>query len=148
MLRPGDIAKHKSQTYTVASDRWEIRMILTWEDHGVRIPLDPCGSNEGFGRRLIERALPHDLNAATQFDFNSRWSALSDRDPCQEAPDRLPNDAALKCHRRAGSGGHRTGTRHRVTPRTRGLRRKRNTEDAITTHRNPHRLCTTIRKGS
>ena len=43
---------------------------LAWEEHGVRMPPDPC-SGEGFGRQLIERALPYNLRAETHFDLTA-----------------------------------------------------------------------------
>jgi two-component sensor histidine kinase len=44
------------------------RLALTWQEHGVRMP-DKPPARTGFGRRLIERALPYDLDAATALEF-------------------------------------------------------------------------------
>lgn len=42
---------------------------LRWSESGVPLPDDHSLSERGFGRRLIERALPYDLGAETEFRF-------------------------------------------------------------------------------
>ncbi|WP_424813177.1 CheR family methyltransferase [Roseococcus sp. YIM B11640] len=57
------------------SVRWSIlnteeapRLTLEWLEQGVVMPASPS-PRSGFGRRLIERGLPYDLGASTQFEF-------------------------------------------------------------------------------
>jgi two-component system CheB/CheR fusion protein len=44
------------------------RLALEWLEQGVAMPASPPGRS-GFGRRLIERGLPYDLDATTSFEF-------------------------------------------------------------------------------
>ncbi|TCH98128.1 methyltransferase [Roseococcus sp. SYP-B2431] len=44
------------------------RLALEWLEQGVAMPTRPP-ARSGFGRRLIERGLPYDLDAATSFEF-------------------------------------------------------------------------------
>jgi PAS domain S-box-containing protein len=46
------------------------RIVLEWRESGVAMA-DPAGPRRsGYGRELIERALPYQLNAETRMDFN------------------------------------------------------------------------------
>lgn len=55
--------------------RWQVmntgggeRLVFEWQEQGVRLPAkQPARS--GFGRRLIERGLPYDLEAVTSLEF-------------------------------------------------------------------------------
>ena len=40
---------------------------VTWEERGVR--LDPLRTSDGYGRELIERALPYQLKARTHYEL-------------------------------------------------------------------------------
>lgn len=44
---------------------------IDWQEHGVKLPRDAAASASGFGRQLIEKALPYNLEARTQFEFTS-----------------------------------------------------------------------------
>jgi PAS domain S-box-containing protein len=53
---------------------WELKeknltseVALKWQETGIAIPASP--KRKGYGRELIERALPYQLNAKTQLDF-------------------------------------------------------------------------------
>ncbi len=59
--------------------KWRLRqedgdahVILNWRETGVTMP-DPAGEGrrKGYGRELIERALPYQLNAITNLEFTS-----------------------------------------------------------------------------
>lgn len=43
------------------------RVLLRWKEQGVELPPQGAERREGFGRQLIERALPYDLGARTRF---------------------------------------------------------------------------------
>jgi two-component sensor histidine kinase len=44
-------------------------IIILWNEYDVRMPANLRGNSRGFGRDLIELALPQDLNAVTHFDL-------------------------------------------------------------------------------
>jgi PAS domain S-box-containing protein len=46
--------------------RW---LVVRWREEGVVLPPRPEPAKRGFGRYLIEQALPYDLGAATDFGF-------------------------------------------------------------------------------
>ena len=48
--------------------RW---LVVRWQEEGVMLPPGPPPAKRGFGRYLIEQALPYDLGAATEFGFAS-----------------------------------------------------------------------------
>jgi two-component sensor histidine kinase len=58
---------------------WDVRpqqdgphVILKWTEIGVKMPDPPAGGRRrGYGRELIERALPYQLNAITNLEFTS-----------------------------------------------------------------------------
>jgi two-component sensor histidine kinase len=45
------------------------RAVLEWREIGVQMPEGDAPTRKGFGRELIERALPYQLNAETQLKF-------------------------------------------------------------------------------
>lgn len=56
--------------------RWEVEtgeagrtLVLEWQESGVPV-LDPAPARRGFGRRLIEEALPYELNARSELRFS------------------------------------------------------------------------------
>ena len=56
--------------------KWELKqktptpeVALKWQESGVAVAGPPKRS--GYGRELIERALPYQLNAKTKLDFGS-----------------------------------------------------------------------------
>ncbi|MCA1941780.1 MAG: sensor histidine kinase, partial [Caenispirillum bisanense] len=51
----------------------EHRLELDWTESGVALPAPaPAGIRRGYGRRLIERALPYSLGARTEFTLDER----------------------------------------------------------------------------
>jgi two-component sensor histidine kinase len=51
-------------------DEADTRVILEWLEQGVSIPdVAAAAKRKGYGRELIEHALPYQLNAKTKFDF-------------------------------------------------------------------------------
>lgn len=45
------------------------RVELRWREEGVQLPADGEETRHGFGRQLIEKALPYDLGAETRFEL-------------------------------------------------------------------------------
>ena len=68
-----------SQPEAKLSVMWDVRphqdgprVILKWTEIGVEMPEPPAaGRRRGYGRELIERALPYQLNAITNLEFTS-----------------------------------------------------------------------------
>ena len=54
--------------WTVSGPAGERRMFLRWEERGGP-PVKPPTS-KGFGTRLLERSLAHDLDGTVRLDFN------------------------------------------------------------------------------
>src|SRR3954465_10139529 len=51
-------------------DQADTRVILEWHEHGVAMPdLAAAAKRKGYGRELIEHALPYQLNAKTKLEF-------------------------------------------------------------------------------
>ena len=44
-------------------------VVLEWIEKGVVMPSDPTPSRKGYGMELIQRALPYQLGADTNFEF-------------------------------------------------------------------------------
>jgi two-component system CheB/CheR fusion protein len=57
-----------SVRWWITNTRHGPRLALEWLEQGVAMPTSPP-ARSGFGRRLIERGLPYDLDAATSFEF-------------------------------------------------------------------------------
>lgn len=58
--------------WTLRNDGHEPRILLEWRESGVTmIAPPPEGHRKGYGRELIERALPYQLNAVTNLEFTS-----------------------------------------------------------------------------
>jgi len=49
-------------------ERGEPRIVLDWTEHGVTLP-EEAPMRKGYGRELIERALPYQLKTETRFEF-------------------------------------------------------------------------------
>jgi two-component sensor histidine kinase len=68
-----------NQPEATLSVTWDVRpqqdgphVILKWTEMGVKMPEPPAtGRRRGYGRELIERALPYQLNAITNLEFTS-----------------------------------------------------------------------------
>ena len=61
-----------SVTWDVRPQQGGSHVILKWTEMGVRMPeLPATGRRRGYGRELIERALPYQLNATTNLEFTS-----------------------------------------------------------------------------
>jgi PAS domain S-box-containing protein len=61
-----------SVNWNVEQQQDEARAVLEWSETGVKIPETPAaGRRRGYGRELIERALPYQLNAVTNLQFTS-----------------------------------------------------------------------------
>jgi two-component sensor histidine kinase len=54
-----------------ASDAEGPRVVLDWEESGVVMPPRDGPPKRGYGRELIERALPYQLGAYTDFHFDA-----------------------------------------------------------------------------
>ena len=51
-------------------DEADTRVVLEWRERGVQMPALPDNARrKGYGRELIERALPYQLNAKTSLEF-------------------------------------------------------------------------------
>ncbi len=59
-----------SVTWSIGERDGVRRVDLRWSERRVPMP-DASGMERGFGRQLIERALPYDLGAETEFRFAS-----------------------------------------------------------------------------
>ena len=65
-----------SQPHAQLSVRWSIgtadgtrQVTIRWAETGVTMPPAGLDGKRGFGRELIERALPYDLGAETEFEL-------------------------------------------------------------------------------
>jgi PAS domain S-box-containing protein len=59
-----------SVNWHLQEDEANTRVILEWREKGVTMPDIPADARrKGYGRELIERALPYQLNANTRLDF-------------------------------------------------------------------------------
>lgn len=58
-------------TWSVRQDDEASNLVLEWVEEGVdRAPKEEGSAQRGYGRELIERALPYTLNATTSFELN------------------------------------------------------------------------------
>lgn len=57
-------------TWRFESDSPQRRAHIVWRETKVRMP-EGSASRKGYGRELIERALPYQLEAKTKFEFES-----------------------------------------------------------------------------
>lgn len=64
--------KRLSVSWQVTETDDQRRVTLDWIEDGVRMPDDQAENRRGFGRQLIERALPYDLGAKTRFELTPR----------------------------------------------------------------------------
>jgi PAS domain S-box-containing protein len=60
------------------SVKWQLRrdksnttVVIEWRERGVAMPDPAAARTRGYGRELIERALPYQLNATTHYEFTS-----------------------------------------------------------------------------
>ncbi|TNC65392.1 CheR family methyltransferase [Rubellimicrobium roseum] len=62
---------HLDVTWDLTSPTGEHRLRVDWREDGVPLDLSPAGGPPpgGYGRRLIERALPHQLGAETTYEL-------------------------------------------------------------------------------
>ena len=57
--------------WKLAGDERRPTVEIDWHEHGVSLPPDAPTSKAGFGRQLIEKALPYNLDARTDFEFTT-----------------------------------------------------------------------------
>lgn len=63
---PGKLSVH----WKLRENEGDPRVLLEWRESGVKIAQPPPeGRRRGYGRELIERALPYQLNAVTNLEF-------------------------------------------------------------------------------
>ena len=55
-------------TWRLENDAHQRRAYIVWQETGVRIP-EGSATRKGYGRELIERALPYQLDAKTKLEF-------------------------------------------------------------------------------
>ncbi|SER70910.1 PAS domain S-box protein [Rhizobium sp. NFR03] len=55
--------------WTLEENAGERVVLLEWREEGVSMPADGAPRRKGYGRELIERALPYQLNAKTDLQF-------------------------------------------------------------------------------
>ena len=60
-----------SITWRLQGEGEERRLLLDWVETGVPMPDGEAPSHQGFGRQLIEQALPYQLKAGTQLMFGT-----------------------------------------------------------------------------
>jgi two-component system CheB/CheR fusion protein len=53
----------------LSNDDRDSRLVLEWRESGVVIQRTTVASDKGYGRRLIEKALPYQLDANTRFQL-------------------------------------------------------------------------------
>lgn len=58
-----------SVTWTVTEPHGEVTAVIDWVESGVVLAGGTSPRGSGFGRQLIERALPYDLGATTKLEF-------------------------------------------------------------------------------
>jgi PAS domain S-box-containing protein len=103
-----------SVRWSVSKEEQQRFVVIQWEESGVPLPPDARRGKRGFGRQLIERALPYDLGARTSFTFGGDGVRCELRVPLENgssdparpsilpvsdataAPDAGPPPAALK----------------------------------------------------
>ncbi|TCQ10611.1 PAS domain S-box-containing protein [Rhizobium sp. PP-F2F-G36] len=56
-------------SWTIEDHAGERAVWLVWREEGVSMPRDDASRRKGYGRELIERALPYQLNAKTELQF-------------------------------------------------------------------------------
>ncbi|TCP85311.1 PAS domain S-box-containing protein [Rhizobium sp. PP-CC-2G-626] len=56
-------------SWTIEDHAGERAVWLVWREAGVSMPRDDAPRRKGYGRELIERALPYQLNAETELQF-------------------------------------------------------------------------------
>ena len=56
-------------TWRIGGTRHRPASEVEWRETGVRLPEDVAARPSGFGRRLLEKALPYDLGTRTSFGF-------------------------------------------------------------------------------
>ena len=67
----GALAEHSGRVtvdWNVVDSSRGASLVLEWQESGVRL-MDPQPRRSGFGRELIERALPYEMGAATSLEF-------------------------------------------------------------------------------
>jgi PAS domain S-box-containing protein len=60
---------HLSVTWRIEGIEPDRRLVLEWVEHGVVPPLNVNLTRRGYGRKLIEQALPYSLSAQTKFEL-------------------------------------------------------------------------------
>jgi PAS domain S-box-containing protein len=71
-LKHGALAQEQARlrlTWDVAAAAGRRWLTVRWIEEGVSLPPAPPAIKRGFGRHLIEQALPYDLDAETRFDL-------------------------------------------------------------------------------
>jgi two-component sensor histidine kinase len=56
-------------SWKLEADEAERRVVFEWSESGVKMPEDGPPKRRGYGSELIERALPYQLRAKTDFEF-------------------------------------------------------------------------------
>jgi len=56
-------------SWTAEHQSGGLRVVLHWRESGVTLQGDPASRRKGYGRELIERALPYQMNAKTKLEF-------------------------------------------------------------------------------
>ena len=69
-------------------DENDARVILNWREEGVSIPnVSAAAQRKGYGRELIEHALPYQLNANTRLEFTAHGVRCTVELPLERAHD-------------------------------------------------------------
>lgn len=85
-----------SVTWSVSQEGKQRFLTIQWTEHGVRLPPGALSGKRGFGRQLIERALPYDLGAHTSFTFAEDGVRCEIRVPLNYSlSDRQPSPLAV-----------------------------------------------------
>nr|WP_232328874.1 PAS domain-containing protein [Sphingomonas horti] len=71
-IKYGALANHSGQlaiSWDLARPDWRELLVIRWTESGVEMDGAAQRDRRGFGRKLIEQALPYDLGAETDFRF-------------------------------------------------------------------------------
>jgi PAS domain S-box-containing protein len=73
----------------VTEDDGMRKLAFEWRESGVAMPIDMDLQDFGFGREILERALPYELDASTHFQFGPDGVRCSISIPLVKAPGRI-----------------------------------------------------------
>ncbi|MDB5393953.1 MAG: domain S-box protein [Rhodospirillales bacterium] len=85
----GQAAGNLEVDWRVTEDNGSRKLVFDWRESGVAMPLDMDIQNLGFGREILERALPYELNASTHFQFGPDGVRCAISIPLAKAPGRI-----------------------------------------------------------